>query len=153
MKKITFIIVLSFITLISAAQGEAPLAKGGRQLNFGVGFNTGGFPAYIGMDFAVHNDITVGGVIGLDLNSFSSLDISARGDYHFNRLLGITPNWDFYAGLNLGFRLGFNGNSGGLSLGGQVGGRYFWNEKWGVNLEFGGGLFGAGGKIGMTMKM
>ena len=36
----------------------------------------------------------------------------------------------------------------------QVGGRWFWNDKWGVFLEAGGGnLDGAGGFVGVTMKM
>jgi hypothetical protein len=63
----------------------------------------------------------------------------------FQYILNISSLWDFYAGLNLGF---YNWNSpndyegshnSGLGLGAQIGGRYFFNNKVGINLEFGGG--------------
>ena len=84
--------------------------------------------------------------------------ISGNGNYHFNRILGIPSNWDFYAGLNLGFYV-WNSSSdypgdhnSGLGLGAQVGGRYYFNNKFGLNLEFGGGNAFDGGKIGVSIK-
>jgi hypothetical protein len=68
--------------------------------------------------------------------------------------LNIPQNWDFYAGLNIGFRIGLdNATSSGLDLGAQVGGRYYWNDKWGVNVEFGGGSTMAGGGVGLSLRM
>jgi hypothetical protein len=152
MKKLTllFALILSF-SLVSMAQ--SPIGKGGRQFNFGFGFGSD-FPVYASYDFGVHKDITVAPRVAFDLNGFDWLTISGRGDYHFNTLLDIPDNWDFYAGLNLGFRIGLSNNwSSGPDLGAQVGGRYYWNEKWGVNVEFGGGSTMAGGGIGLSMRM
>jgi outer membrane immunogenic protein len=68
-------------------------------------------------------------------------------------------NWNFYAGLNVGFYAWsspkdyLGNNNTGLGLGGQIGGRYFFNNRWGLNLEFGGGNAFSGGKFGLTMKL
>jgi outer membrane immunogenic protein len=40
-----------------------------------------------------------------------------------------------------------------LGLGIQVGGRYYFNEKFGLNLEFGGGNYVSGGKFGISLKL
>lgn len=129
-----------FLGIASVAMAQSPIGANGRQLNFGVGLNENHIPLYIGMDFGVHPDITVGGQIGLDLR-FDYLSVSGRGDYHFNSLLNIPRDWDFYAGLNIGFVAGIDDDyhDDGLDLGAQIGGRYYWNNGWGINLEFGGG--------------
>ncbi len=161
MKKILFITSL-FFGLVSFGQdnqsgvskGQAPLQKGQTQFNVGAGFGNG-FPVFASYDIAIHNDITVAPEIGLNLNGFDYLTIAGRGDYHFNRIIGIPSNWDFYAGINIGFVLGFsdyNGNEG-LDLGAQVGGRYYFSDKFGVMIEGGGGRINYGGKIGLTIKM
>jgi len=85
--------------------------------------------------------------------------VSANGNYHFNSLLDIPNNWDFYAGLNLGFYIWNSSddypgsNTSGLGLGAQVGGRYYFNDKLGVNLEFGGGNAFSGGKVGVSVRL
>jgi len=88
-----FSLVLFMIMIVSgmsfAQEGEAPLSKGDKQLNFGVGLAYSTFPLYVGMDFAVHDDITVGGQIGLDIAYFDWMSLMARGDYHFNRINNI----------------------------------------------------------------
>lgn len=151
MKKVSILIAMLAISTLIFAQGSAPLAKGEKQLNFGLGFG-GGLPAYVGADFAVHKDITVGPEININLNGFDYISLAGRGDYHWNTLIGIPSNWDFYSGLNLGFVVGFNGGSSELDLGAQVGGRYYWTDKWAINVEFGGGTANVGGKIGVSMK-
>ena len=71
-------------------------------------------------------------------------------------MLNIPRDWDFYAGLNVGFvswssPKGYGGSyNSGLGLGAQVGGRYYFNRNVGINLEFGGGNEFSGGKIGLT---
>jgi len=62
--------------------------------------------------------------------------------------------WDFYAGLNVGFKLRFNKQAGTSPLiaGFQIGGRYFWNRNWGINLQLGGGL-SYGGRVGISRKL
>ena len=149
MKKITLLLGMLFIAATMFAQGEAPLSKGEKQLNFGLGFTNNGLPVYAGMDFAVHNDVTVGPVIKLVIDDNISIGVLGRGDYHFNRIIGIPSNFDFYAGANVGVRFGNEFN---VDFGLQVGGRWYWSEKWGLNLEFGGGT-GYGTSLGVSMKM
>jgi len=73
--------------------------------------------------------------------------------------LNIPSPWDFYAGLNLGFyswnspRDYEGSHTSGLGLGGQIGGRYYFSNKVGINLEFGGGNAFSGGKFGLTIKI
>jgi outer membrane immunogenic protein len=140
-------------------------------LNAGLGFSTWGLPVYVGFDYGVHQDISVGGE--LSFRSYSDnwykrhreryhrhtiLGISANGNYHFNTILKIPTEWDFYAGINLGFYIwssshdNHGGGSSGIGLGGQIGGRYYFNDNVGINLEFGGGNAFSGGKIGISYK-
>ena len=85
--------------------------------------------------------------------------IEINGNYHFNTLLDIPTNWDFYAGLNLGFYFWNSDDdypgtrSSGLALGGQIGGRYYFSKKFGINLEAGGANAFSGGKFGVTIKL
>lgn len=151
MKILLLSIGILLCTLTSFAQ--SPIGKGGRQFNFGVGLHSNGFPVYGGMDFGVHEDITAGPEFGVDLR-FNYLRVGGRGDYHFNTLMGIPRDWDFYAGLNLGFAAGINGGDiSGLDLGLQIGGRYYWNSNWGINLEFGGGNNISGGRFGLSRRL
>jgi outer membrane immunogenic protein len=117
------------------------------------------------LDFGVSRDITVGFEASFrdyrqnynETNYRSSIfGISGNGNYHFNRVLNIPGNWDFYAGLNLGFYVWSspNGYPGGgeseLGLGLQIGGRYFITHNFGLNLELGGGSAFSDGKFGIT---
>jgi hypothetical protein len=72
--------------------------------------------------------------------------------------MNIPTPWDFYAGLNIGFynvsSSSINGGiSSGLGLGAQIGGRYYFSDQWGINLEIGGGNSVSGGKFGITYKL
>jgi outer membrane immunogenic protein len=167
MKKLIFIASLLLITNFSFAQYA--LSKGETQLNAGVGFSGWGVPVYVGLDVGVHPDISVGGE--LSFRSYNDrwngnrykhniIGISANGNYHFNSLLDIPKQWDFYAGLNLGFYIWstsdneYDGDgSSGLGLGAQVGGRYYFNDRFGINLEVGGASAFSGGKFGISLKL
>jgi outer membrane immunogenic protein len=162
MKKIIFLIVLC-TSVGTFAQG--PLGKGKVQFNAGIGASGWGIPVYAGIDFGVAPDITVG--IEGSYRSYnyafsekvSIIGIGVNGNYHFNRVLEIPSKWDLYAGLGLGYYIwNFNntqiqgyGNSG-IGLGGQVGGRYFFSDKFAINLELGGASSTSGAKIGITYK-
>ncbi len=161
-------IVLLFAIILtgSVLWAQNPIEKGQLQFNAGLGFSSWGVPIYAGLDYGVHPDITVGGEIsfrtyndnfaGTKYNH-SIFGLIANGNYHFNNLMNIPSNWDFYAGLSLGFY--FWNSSGdypgsrasGVGLGLQVGGRYYFNEKFGLNLELGGGTIGAG-KFGISVR-
>ena len=162
-------IILSMALFIAGLlQAQNPLAVGQKQLNAGVGLSSWGIPVYVGLDVGVHEDISVGGE--LTLRSYNEkwkkeyyrhliVGISGNGNYHFNRVLNISSDWDIYAGLNLGFFI-YNSpdeypgsRSSGLGLGGQIGGRYYFSDKIGINLEFGGENAFAGGKVGISARL
>ncbi|OXA79251.1 hypothetical protein B0A58_03835 [Flavobacterium branchiophilum NBRC 15030 = ATCC 35035] len=141
---------------------QSPLEKGGLQINAGFGTSSWGTPVYAGLDYGLMENITIGGEVSYRSKTdngfkYSALGIVANGNYHFNELLQIPSQWDLYGGANLGYYnwtsniTNSNYNSG-LELGLQVGGRYFFNDKFGVNLELGGGGV-SGGKIGVTYKL
>ncbi len=144
-------IIFAFMLLsgaLMAQVGKAPLPKGATQLNMGLGFNSDGLPIYAGIDFAVHRNVTLGPQINIVFDDDASMSVLARGDYHFNELLEIPGEWDVYAGANAGINVN-DGST--LQLGIQVGGRWYWSNKWGLNLEFGGGN-NFGTTLGVSMK-
>ena len=167
MKKASIVILLLFFSLISV-KAQKSTDRGSTQLNAGVGFSGWGVPVYIGLDFGVRNDITLGleasfrsfnqNYKGTRYNS-SIMGLSGNANYHFNRILEIPRDWDFYAGLNIGFYYwsspeNYPGNgSSGLGLGAQIGGRYFFSNTFGINLELGGNnAWNGGGKFGITYR-
>lgn len=167
MNKIRVIIALLIATTISSF-AQNPIAKGQSQLNAGLGFSDWGIPIYVGLDYGVHPDITIGGELSFrsfndrfqgDRFDHNIFGILGNANYHFNNWLNIPRKWDLYAGLNLGFYQwnspgDFNGNSNsGLGIGAQIGGRYYFSDKLGINLEFGGGDALSGGKIGLSLKL
>ncbi len=164
--------LITFVFLVAATAmfAQAPIGIGQAQINAGFGFSSWGLPVYGGVDFGVHKDITVGGEIsfrsysdnwGDNYNSrHTIIGISANGNYHFNTLLNIPKEWDVYAGANLGYYIwhtndsNYNGSgSSGLGLGLQVGGRYYFNDKFGINAEVGSGNSFSGGKIGISIRL
>lgn len=143
---ILFFILFSFSAI--AQNGSAPLSKGGKQMNFGTGFTNYGLPLYFSLDFAVHKDITLTPVVNAKLDDHFHLGAGLKCDYHWNYLCGIPSDWDFYTGLNVGFDYGDEFNP---ALGIDIGGRWYWNKSWALNLEFGGG-YGFGTSIGVSKK-
>jgi len=162
------LLLLSFLIATNVIFAQSPIDKGQLQFNAGLGLSSWGVPIYIGADYGIHEDITIGGE--LSFRSYredyfaaryrhSVIGISGNGNYHFNRLLNIPSEWDFYAGLNLGFYIlnssnGYPGStSSGLGLGAQVGGRYYFNDQFGINLEIGGSNAFSGSKFGVTLRL
>lgn len=147
---------------------QTPLPKGSSQLNVGVGLSSWGIPFYLGFDAGMKNDFSLGAEASFRRNyenwkqnryRHSIIGISGNANYHFNRVFGITPNWDLYAGLNIGFYIwnyapNYDGNkTSGLGLGAQIGGRYYFSNKTGINFEFGSGNAFSGGKVGLSFKL
>jgi len=93
------------------------------------------------------------------------VNIGVKGSYYFDKLLKLPAAWDVYAGVSVSYEsyLGSdtwynNGNSykSGLGSGILVGGRWFWSEKWGVNLELAQHFIGYSSNssyIGVTMRL
>ena len=159
MKKIALLLA---VFAFSFANAQAPLEEGGIQLNAGVGTSGWGTPVYVGLDFGVAPNITVGGE--LSFQSYNTggyknniFGIQANGNYHFNEVLNIPSEWDFYAGANLNYynwskASGYVGDADNFGIGLQVGGRYFFSDNFGLNLQVGGGNVVSGAKIGITYK-
>ncbi|QOI97341.1 MAG: hypothetical protein HRU69_07485 [Flammeovirgaceae bacterium] len=166
MKKLIFI-SLAIMAFVSTSIAQAPPGKGGKQLNAGLGFSDWGIPVYVGADFGVHDDVTIGPKVSYRKWNYRALGtdysqtlivLSFNGNYHFNKLLNLENKWNLYAGATLGYYIWsdseFSGaESSGIGLDLQVGGRYFFNDKLGINLEFGGGSGVGAGSIGITVKL
>jgi len=166
MKKILFIVIVTLFS-VNVGFSQALNSIGEKQLNFGLrnhGVNGSRFNGiYIGFDYMTVKDLSIGANVDLNHwnNSYYSMTILTPSfivDYHFNNLIGIPSQFDFYAGADLGLPLYFgNGTSGtgDFNLGTHVGGRWYWNDKWGINLELGLGILsgGNGAKFGLSMKL
>lgn len=172
MKEISIILV-GVIISTSSVIAQGTLTKGEKQLNAGLGISTFGVPVYLGADFGISENITIGPRISYRKNtekyfgnkySQSLTVVSFNGNYHFNQLLKLPDAWNVYAGVTLGYYVwsdvkwnnssttGFGGEGSGLGFDAQVGARYFFNENLGINLELGGGT-GSGGIVGITYKL
>jgi outer membrane immunogenic protein len=166
-------IVLTLACFISAGMfAQQSLEKGGIQINAGIGTSSWSTPIYAGLDYGVHEDITIGlegsyqsydyGGLGLSTtDKFTIIGIGVNANYHFNEVLDIPEKWDLYAGVGFNYyKWSYGGTSNylgvdfsGTSFGGQLGARYFFTEKFGLNAEFGGGGSTSGGKLGVTFKL
>ena len=168
MKKIILIIAFGFIS--NSLFAQVPLKNGEAQLNAGVGLSGWGVPVYVGLDFGVGNNWTLGGQLSFqtDDNDYhgnhyhdSAIGIGFNGNYHFNSLLNIPSKFDFYGGASLTYYIwdyddydhDSHPDNTSLGLGLQVGGRYFFNKKVGINLELGGNTGTSGAKLGLTFKL
>lgn len=166
MKKSLIIVSLLFIIILSG-NAQCPLTQEKYQINAGIGFSGWGIPLYAGFDYGVQHDITIGvegslrsynqDISNLTYNS-TILGLSGNGNYHFDKLLELPSNWDFYAGLNIGYYFwsrpsnypSYGTGASGIGIGAQIGGRYFFKKNFGLNLEFGGGNVFSSGKLGIT---
>ena len=166
MKELLF--SLSFVVIATLLFSQNPVNRRYTQINAGVGLSGWGVPFYVGLDHYITHDISLGGEFSYRgynehyqsyYYNHNIIGISGNLNYHLNSLLNIPNRWDFYLGPNIGFYSwtspdGYTGNhSSGLGLGGQVGARYYFTNKVGINLEFGGGNAFAGGKLGLSFPL
>lgn len=186
MKKLILSTVLTLISITSFAQGALnkgnvefnggigfsnwgiPLSLG---LDYGIGNNItlgGEFTYRVDRGNSGYGGLYSGYYYDADYGYYSNykqpiIGIAANGNYHFNHLIKVIPkNVDLYAGVNLGYYIRTNkydhyyDNSSGLGVGLQTGGRYFFNNNFGVNAEatvgrmINGGLYGI--KVGVTYR-
>ena len=178
MRKTLAVLGLFLATATASAQA---LGQNKFQINGGVGISGWGVPVYLGADYGIARDVTIGAEVSyrskkesVDFleNKYSFIGIGVNGNYYFNRLLKLPREFDVYAGatlvyFNISNSQTYSGPSilrehilsnyrsiasSGLDYGFQVGGRYFFTKNLGVNLEFGGGSFAFGGKLGLTYR-
>lgn len=149
MKKSILFLISSFCVANLFAQ--YPLNEGKVQLNTGVSFGYSNAPIYLGFDYALQTDVTIGGQLNFHKNATG---IIANANYHLNELLKLDKNINLYGGVNLGlYMIKSNGNtssSSNLNFGGQIGGRYKLSSSIGLNAELGIGNSISDGKIGLS---
>ncbi len=149
-------IFLLFITLIifNNLFAQYPLNAGKIQLNAGIGFSSGNAPIYIGLDYGLKTDLTLGGEMVFHK---SGTGILANINYHFNELLKLDSKLNIYAGVNLSAFLlkstPTNNSKTSFNLGGQLGARYKLSSSIAINLEFGIGNSINEGKLGITARL
>lgn len=167
MRKLFLSLFMLFgLALTSQAQGT--LRKGDTQLNAGLGLSGWGTPVYVGLDFGMGKNFTLGvegsyrsynqNYYGGKFDS-SIIGLQGNGNYHFNEILDMDDEWDLYAGLALNYYIfqtdeihKEHTKTSGLYPSAQVGARYFFSKSFGLNLELGGGNGTSGGKFGITYK-
>lgn len=166
MKKI--LLILGFVIAGSALSAQGSLAPGQGQFNAGIGASTRGIPVYLGFEYGVHKDITVGGTFSfmsyrerylLNKYNHSIFGIYGFGNYYFNSLLNIPEKFDVYAGIHLGFNISVSDKNypgtfkSGPGGGAHIGGRMFFNEVFGINAEVDAGYYVSGARFGITVKL
>jgi len=169
MKKVLVtILVLFFVSSLSFGQ---VYKKGVTNLNAGVsiggfagGYGTSDFPPIsLGLQFGIHEKISVGGIVGYSSSSYDYgswfgndyswtyryILVGARGEYHFIDL--DVKDVDVYGGLTIGYNIvsvseptGFSGSysvgASYLFYGFHAGARYMFSPKIGVFGELGYGI-------------
>lgn len=166
MKKITALTCLLLFSYVSFSQYQ--LEKGKMQINTGIGLSSWGVPVYVGLDYGLAKDISLGGEINFraykeNIGSFEYqsriIGVLANGNYHFKNLWHLPDAWDLYAGVNLGFYIwnteaNYPGtNTTPANAGAQFGGRYYVSETFSLNFEAGTGNAFSGGKVGVSFML
>lgn len=169
MKKVVVtLLVLFFVSSLSFGQ---IYKKGVTNLNAGISigglaglYGTADFPPIsLGLQFGVHEKISVGGIVGYSSSSYDYgywgnsnwkwtyryIFIGARGEYHFVDV--DVKDLDLYGGLTIGYNIvsvsepsGFSGvysvGSSYLLYGFHAGARYMFSPKIGAFGELGYGI-------------
>lgn len=168
MKKVLVTITVLFV--VSSLSFAQTYKKGVTNLNAGVSigglaglYGTADFPPIsLGLQFGIHEKISVGGIVGYssstyDLGFFSTqykwtyryIIVGARGEYHFVDV--DVKDMDLYGGVTVGYNIvsvdeptGYSGfykaEASYLLYGFHAGARYMFSPKFGVFGELGYGI-------------
>jgi hypothetical protein len=164
MKRILLLSVL-VIFIASMSFGQMAYKKGDQVVNIGLGlggfagaYGSGGIAITGGYEYGIHENVSLGGVIGYSSSSedfygygykYTYILIAARGAYHVDLLHN--PKFDTYGGILLGYNIVSNSTTGlyygygsasasYLEIGLFAGGRYYFDPHWAVQAELGYGL-------------
>ncbi|HEX7503101.1 MAG TPA: hypothetical protein VF451_06745 [Acidobacteriota bacterium] len=165
-----FVILVAILLCASLALSAAPkkimkkyarleFNKGEKYLTPQIGLYSGEIPFGVNFEYALTENIGVGGTVMLWFGSgFHVIIPSVDAAYHFTMLK--VEKLDLFAGAGLGFAIvGGNGvhGSSGLSLNPFIAGRYWFSEKLGVSLKFNIGLIGdwtgVGSMLGVVFRI
>jgi len=159
MKRIT--LTLCALCLAAFSFGQS-IDKNKVQVNAGIGLSSWGLPVYLGADYWVTDEVTIGVEAScryrlLHTYHYGYFGASANGNFHFNKILQLPDNIDFYVGVSAGPYFGFGDyfdtyDSFDFGVSAQVGGRYKINDQMWLQGEVGGGSL-SGAKIGVTFKL
>ena len=126
--------------------------------NLGLGLNNGwGIPISGTYDWGFRQDFNlgVGLSVGLDVDdgqgSETALGAGFFTQWYADRILEIPSSLDVYAGLGVFYYTRDSADDLDLNL--FIGGRYYFNETLGVNLELGGGTVFSGGRVGLSWRL
>lgn len=171
-KKIVLITLVLFLSasLLTAAytkkntpfrrSNTLTFTKGDMFLTPQIGFNSWAIPFGANFEYAMTENIGVGGTIMMWFWSGASVILpSVDAAYHFTTLE--VDKLDLFAGVGVGFAIynagaGISGSSG-IYIDPFVAGRYWFSDKIGVSLRLNIGLIGdwsgVGGLLGVVFKI
>jgi len=168
MKKL-FVLVF-FAGIMSSVFAQYPLEQGRLQVNLGTGYTNQGIPAYLGADFGIAENLSLGidgsyrffnENFGNTIYKHSIITVLGNVNFHFNKMFKLRDHTstDLYGGLSGGYAMAespalYGGSvETGAVFGAQFGYRMFFNEKFGLDLQLNGMSSYIGARIGLTILL
>jgi len=164
-KQLLLIAVLILGAIDGMAQSKSSFTKGNNLFNVGVGIGSPFFGSgyesslpvnpSISYERGVSDAISVGGQLSYASAKYdagfnytfkeSAIYIGARGSYHFNELLKLSPKFDLYGGTSLGYvtvsvsdnQGSFTGTASGFGFGLYAGAKYYFGSSTAIYSELG----------------
>ncbi len=96
-------------------------------------------------EFQVAQDITLAPTARIWFSGKNTFALGGRGDYYFDRLMGLASPWDIWAGVDAGLVVSGDSNKDDFNLNLHAGVEYKFSDMLGVIFEFGGGSTSSGG--------
>lgn len=164
------VFILFFMVTTSSFAQFNPYSENTKMVTVGIGASFYGIPVYLRYEQPIIDNVSIGGSLSYQSRTrydgyydwkHTNVGIVGRGSYHFNELLNATDEWDFYAGVSLGYYFEnhkydgignpiYRGSGyGGFDIGPHVGARYFVTDNIGLNAEMVASS-NYGGTIGVT---
>jgi hypothetical protein len=153
-------LALSAAPTRSKKYAQLEFNKGDKFVTPQLGFNSWAIPFGVNFEYAMTENIGVGGTVMMWFWSGASVILpSVDAAYHFTKL--DIEKLDLFGGVALGFAIynagsGISGSSG-IYISPFVAGRYWFSEKMAVSLRMNIGLIGdwtgVGGLFGVTFRI
>lgn len=146
MKKLLLAAAAAFIANFASAQAwggqNSQTVQGGANVyGYGAGLS-------VNYDYGLTNMLSLGAGLHLYLNNGNQSGkvrqyfLFARANAHLQDALNLPEKWDVYPGLDLGIA------GGNFGVGAHIGGRYFFNDKFGAFAEI-----GSHGALGIVVNL
>jgi len=97
-------------------------------------------------EIPIIENVTISPSVVIPFN-FDYVALGVKADYYFDHLMGLSKDWDIWAGIDTGFNIGEdkNNNHDVFNINVHVGVEYKISEAFGILAEFGGGTASFGG--------